>query len=175
MKDIVYIVLGCLVASAAIAADPSTSQVFQIRQVFDKPSSNTEQMTLVRKGQVSGQQEVLFVSKMVLLDQADVKSAEVSTNTPNVPETDDLFRTHGAKPVQTVQIGIVFTEKGAKRLADITRMNIGKRLAFVIDGHLYSAPMIMSEIPDGKAEVAGGFDLQEAMEIVAKITQSLQK
>jgi len=146
-----------------------------MRQVLDQPSSETDKMTLVRNGQGADQKEVLFVSKTVLLDQTDLKSAEVRTNMSDAPEIDKYFRANGAKRVQVVQIDIVFTKKGAERLADVTRKNIGNRLAILIDGQLYSAPRIMSDISNGKAAISDGFSPQEASEIVAKITQSLKK
>jgi len=174
MKKIIHFISGCLIAVAAVAADSSTSQVFQMRLVLENPSSETDQMTLVRKGQGADQKEVLFVQKTVLLDETDLKSAEVSTNLPN-GTIDNLLKAKGAERVQTVQIDIVFTDKGAKRLAEITRKNIGKRLAIVIGGQLYCAPKILSELSDGKARIVGDFSQQEAREIVAKITESLQK
>jgi len=54
-----------------------------MRLVLDKPSSDSEQMTLVQKwhdiyNKETEKKEVLFVQKTALLDQTDLKSAEVS-------------------------------------------------------------------------------------------------
>ena len=57
----------------------------------------------------------------------------------------------------------------------ITRDSIGKRLAIVINGQLYSAPKIMMEIPSGTAVISGNFSEQEAKELAGQITDSLKK
>jgi SecD/SecF fusion protein len=44
-----------------------------------------------------------------------------------------------------------------KRFADVTRDNIGRRLAIVLDGQLYSAPNINSEIDTGNGEITGHY------------------
>jgi preprotein translocase subunit SecD len=159
MKRIVSLVSGCLITLALAAADSSTSQVFQMRLVVDKPSSETEQMTLVQKWQGKEEKEFLFVQKTVLLDQADLKSAIVSTNAS----------------ADAPHIDIAFTDKGAKRFAEVTRQNIGKQLAIVIDGQVYSAPRIAMEITVGRAEISGSFSEQEARDLAAKISKALQK
>jgi len=158
MRKIVQLISGCLITLAVVAADSSTSPVFQMRLVVDKPSSDTEKMTLVQKGYGTDQKEVLFVQKTALLDQRALKSATVTTRGPGVPF-----------------IEISFTDEGKKRMAEVTRQSIGKRLAIVIDGRLYSAPEIATEISGGKAEIAGSFTEQEARELVAKITASINQ
>ena len=159
MKKIVSIVSVCLVTLAAAAADSSASQVFQMRLVEDKSSGGMEQMTLVQKWNGKEQKEELFVQKTALLDQTDLKSATFSTNTPT-----------GAAVIQ-----IAFTDKGAKHFAEITRQSIGRRLAIVIDGQVYSAPTIRSEIAGGSAQISGSFNEQEARDLAAKISKTLQK
>jgi SecD/SecF fusion protein len=73
------------------------------------------------------------------------------------------------------EIAITFNANGAKRFAEVTRDSIGKRLAIVIDGKLYSAPTIRSEIPGGKAVISGNFSKEEAKELVAKMNGALKK
>jgi preprotein translocase subunit SecD len=159
MKKIIHLISGCLIAVAAVAADSSTSQVFQMRLVSDKPSSETEQMTLVQTWHGKEQKEVLFVQKAVLLDQTDLKSATVSTNAQ----------------IGSPQIDISFTDKGAKHFAKVTRQNIGKRLAIIIGGQIYSAPNIQAEITGGEGQITGSFSEQEARDLAAKISKTLQK
>lgn len=159
MKKIVTIISGCLVGFAAVAAESSASQIFQMRLVADKPSSQTERMTVVGNRQGTEGKEVLYVQKAVLLDQTDLRSAAVNTNTP------------GGAPV----IEITFTDSGAKRFSKVTRQNIGRRLAIVIDGQVYSAPVIRTEIVGGKGQISGSFSEQEARDLAAKISKALRK
>jgi RNA polymerase sigma factor (sigma-70 family) len=133
--------------------------VFQFRLVLDAPSAKTERMTVVQSGADAKAGETLYVQKTVLLDQTDLKSASVITNQP------------AGKP----RIQITFTDAGAKRFAKVTHRNIGKRLAIIIDGQLYSAPVIQSEIRGGLAEITGNFSEQKANDLAAKINQSVTK
>ena len=60
------------------------------------------------------------------------------------------------------QIGIIFDNEGAKLFADITKNNIGKPLAILLDGQVISAPTIQGEIVGGQAQITGQFSIQEA-------------
>ncbi len=42
------------------------------------------------------------------------------------------------------EIDFRLNSEGAKRFGEITRNNVGQRLAIVLDGELYSAPVIQS-------------------------------
>jgi preprotein translocase subunit SecD len=47
----------------------------------------------------------------------------------------------------------------------VTRENIKKRLAIVLDGNVYSAPVIQDEIAGGRAQITGGFTSAEARDL----------
>ncbi|WP_287372868.1 protein translocase subunit SecD [Oceanithermus sp.] len=63
------------------------------------------------------------------------------------------------------EVALEFTSEGAKKFADLTRNNIGRRLAIVLDGTIYSAPNIKTAITDGRAVITGINDLDEATQI----------
>ncbi len=63
------------------------------------------------------------------------------------------------------QVNMVFTKEGAKKFAELTSKNVGRRLAIVLDGTIYSAPNIQTAITDGKAVITGIKDLDEATQI----------
>jgi SecD/SecF fusion protein len=58
-----------------------------------------------------------------------------------------------------------FDREGAEKFYDITRANVGRQLAIVLDGELYSAPVIKGPIPGGRASIEGDFTIKEAMEL----------
>ncbi len=64
---------------------------------------------------------------------------------------------------------IVFSDEGAKFWADLTGNNVSRNLAIVLDGEVYSAPRIMSEIFGGKALISGDFTEHEAKQLAALI------
>lgn len=59
---------------------------------------------------------------------------------------------------------------GAERWAKITGANIGKRIAIVLDGEVYSAPVVRSKITGGSSQIEGMANVEEAklLQIVLK-------
>ena len=143
-----------------MAADSAKPPVFQMRLVVKTPSADSEQLICQRTNKETGQisTEKLDVQKKVLLDQTALKSAVVSTSG------------HGYS-----QIDFSLTPDGKERFAEITRQNIGRRLAIVIDGQLITAPTIQSEIPSGEGQITGSFTEQEARDLAAKINKAIAR
>ena len=46
---------------------------------------------------------------------------------------------------------------GARRWAQLTKQNIGKSIAIVLDGYVYSAPNVNNEITGGNSQITGNF------------------
>jgi preprotein translocase subunit SecD len=67
------------------------------------------------------------------------------------------------------EIMIFFNEKGTAEFADLTGANVGRRLAIVIDGQLYSAPVLRTKIDGGTAVITGSFSLEEARRVSAAL------
>ena len=139
--------------STAATSNPAT---FQVRLVLDAPSSDSTEMSIIQSTGSPTPKEVVYVQNAALLDQTALKSAKVVRDNLGHP-----------------QIAVSFTESGGKRFADVTRENIGKRLALVIDGRVYCAPKIMAEISGG-ANISGSFSEQEAKELATRLTPPLK-
>lgn len=60
------------------------------------------------------------------------------------------------------QIQFEMNQEGAIRFAEITRNNIGRKLAITLDGKVQTAPMINSEIPSGNGVITGNYTVEEA-------------
>ena len=67
------------------------------------------------------------------------------------------------------QVGLEFNDEGGKLFEDLTRGNVGKRLAIYLDGAPISAPVVEEAITGGKAQISGNFGLQEARELVGRL------
>jgi len=63
------------------------------------------------------------------------------------------------------EIILRFNSAGADLFGQITKDNVGHQLAIVLDGELYSAPVIQQPIMGGVATINGNFDLKEAFEL----------
>ncbi len=64
-------------------------------------------------------------------------------------------------------VELEFTPEGSKAFAEITKKYINRELAIVLDGVIYSAPVINQAIESGKAEITKrfGFDVKEAADL----------
>jgi SecD/SecF fusion protein len=70
------------------------------------------------------------------------------------------FDQYGSAIVQ-----LTLDREGGKIFDRVTFQNIGKRLAIVMDGQVYSAPVIRDRIPNGKAQISGNFKASEASDL----------
>ena len=138
-----------------ITSQASTPSPFQLQLISDEPADDTELLTN-NAGGAGG--ETLRVQKAPLLDYTAISSATVSTNLSS-----------GAP-----QIDIELSDVGKELFAAITRENINKRLAMVLDGKVFSAPAIRSEITDGKAQISGSYTGEELRQLAAKINDAIR-
>jgi preprotein translocase subunit SecD len=70
---------------------------------------------------------------------------------------------------QAPLVGLEFTSEGADKFAKVTRENVGKPLAVILDGKVLSAPVIQGEITGGNAQITGNFSAQEAKDLVRNL------
>ncbi len=66
---------------------------------------------------------------------------------------------------QEPYVSLNFDKTGARQFGKITAANVGKRLAIVLDGVVYSAPVIREEITGGRAQITGAFTDAEARDL----------
>jgi preprotein translocase subunit SecD len=89
------------------------------------------------------------VEKKALLTGADVSNARVSID----QNTSEPY------------VSLELTGTGGKQFADLTSANVGRRLAIILDGNLYSAPVIRERIPSGQAQITGSFTSETATDL----------
>ena len=54
-------------------------------------------------------------------------------------------------------VSMSMNTEGSRRWAALTKKNIGKEIAIVLDGYVYSAPRVNSEITGGNSQITGNF------------------
>ncbi|WP_036879698.1 protein translocase subunit SecDF [Xylanibacter oryzae] len=54
---------------------------------------------------------------------------------------------------------------GARRWAQLTKANIGKAIAIVLDGSVYSAPRVSGEIDGGSSNISGNFTIEDTKDL----------
>ena len=62
-------------------------------------------------------------------------------------------------------INFTLNAQGGKIFGDFSGKNVGNRMAVVLDGKVYSAPVIRERIGGGSGQISGGFSVQEASDI----------
>ncbi|HEY6437460.1 MAG TPA: protein translocase subunit SecD, partial [Ignavibacteriaceae bacterium] len=70
----------------------------------------------------------------------------------------------------TPMVTMTMNSEGATEWARITGANVNKRIAIMLDGAIFSAPVVKGKIPGGRSQIEGMADLNEAklLEIVLK-------
>ncbi len=72
----------------------------------------------------------------------------------------DTFDQYG-RPCVTMSMNA----DGARRWAQLTKANINKAIAIVLDGYVYSAPMVSNEITGGRSEITGNFTIETTKDL----------
>lgn len=62
-------------------------------------------------------------------------------------------------------VSMEMNAEGAKSWARITKDNIGKSIAIVLDGYVYSFPTVQNEITGGNSQITGNFTVEEAKDL----------
>ena len=62
-------------------------------------------------------------------------------------------------------VSMSMNSDGARRWALLTKQNIGKSIAIVLDGYVYSAPNVINEITGGNSQITGNFTPEEAKDL----------
>lgn len=66
-------------------------------------------------------------------------------------------------------VSLTFTEEGAKAFADATTNNVGKRIAIIYDGTIYSNPVVREAITGGQCQIDGMETYEEAEQLASTI------
>jgi protein-export membrane protein SecD len=93
--------------------------------------------------------EKIAVRKRVDVDGADLTDARAGTN----PQTGEWV------------VNFTFNSVGARRFADVTRANVNRRFAIVLDNQVISAPVIREPITGGRGQISGSFTASSASDL----------
>ncbi|MBZ4218724.1 MAG: protein translocase subunit SecD [Chlorobium sp.] len=173
--------LGAIPA-ATVSTQPSAKPLYDVIGVFQNATAfTTEQskdyvVSLLRRPDI--QALLPQDSELLLAAKPDIgKNGEKLYSVFLVKKGPELTggviteakATFGAQGVQP-EVLMSMNSEGTSKWARITGANIGKRIAIVLDGAVYSAPVVQSKIPSGNSVINGIGSLEEAkdLEIVLK-------
>ena len=62
-------------------------------------------------------------------------------------------------------VSMTMNTEGARRWANITKQNVNRNVAIVLDGYVYSAPNVMNEITGGNSQITGSFTVEDTQDL----------
>ncbi len=62
-------------------------------------------------------------------------------------------------------VSMTMTSDGSREWAQLTRKNIKRCVAIVLDGFVYSAPVVQNEIPNGSSQISGNFTAEDTKDL----------
>ncbi len=77
-----------------------------------------------------------------------------------ITDASDVFDNYGRPAVS-----MTMNTDGARRWAQLTKKNIGRSIAIVLDDYVYSAPNVMNEITGGSSQITGNFTLDQTKDL----------
>jgi SecD/SecF fusion protein len=93
--------------------------------------------------------------------KANTRDGKAPLDGSVISDAREDYSEHGS----TAVVNMTMNSTGAKTWARLTADNIGKSIAIVLDGYVYSAPTVNAEITGGRSEITGGFTIQEAKDL----------
>ena len=106
-----------------------------------KPINNTKRINL-------------YVLRSNREDKAPIQGDVIS-------DASQVFDQFGANP----EVSMTMNSKGTKQWAKLTTANVGKFVAVVLDGYVYSAPHVNDAITSGRTSISGNFTIDEAQDL----------
>ena len=78
-----------------------------------------------------------------------------------VTNASDQFNNLTGQP----EVSMSMNSEGARRWAALTKANVGKAIAIVLDGVVYSAPRVNGEISGGQSSISGNFTVEDTKDL----------
>jgi len=85
----------------------------------------------------------------------------VSVSGDRLVDAQPGFSHQSAEPIVTFR----FDPLGGKKFGDVTKLNVGKPFAIVLDGKVISAPVIREPILGGSGQISGSFSVKDAQDL----------
>ena len=137
---------------------PGLTDVNQVRSLIGK----TAQLTFWEETS-SASAKTLASTDLISISGQYFKKTNLSG--ADLSQTSVTFDQNSGKP----QVQLVFTQNGTKKFADITKRNVGKPVAIVLDNQLIEAPVVNEAILTGNAVINGSFTTDTAGQLSTEL------
>ncbi len=148
---------GAAVGTAHIKDTAKVNAYLNMKQVKEILPRNLKLLWEVKPVDYKDKGEYfqLIAIKVTSRDGLPVLGGEVITNAR------DQFGNNQA----TAEVSMSMNAEGAQKWKLITKQNIGRQIAIVLDNYVYSYPVVNSEISGGSSSISGNFTVTEAKDL----------
>jgi protein-export membrane protein SecD len=144
---------------------PGVQDSQEIKRRLDQTAKLTFQLVCEAQPTADGQTPPPECKALKLKESPD-KSLWVQTSSRATVDGADLVDARGAFDQQNQPVvSFRFNTKGAERFAKLTRDNVGKPFAIVLDDIVVSYPRINEPILGGSGQISGNFTVQESNDL----------
>lgn len=157
----------------------------EIRQTLEKAAQLNFHLVHPQNDQlaqaVADGDEYIAGYKLKMMENLD-KNGQVESESPLlITRYPDLAGTYvksangGFIPGQGAMVFLSFNNEGTEKFFNLTRENVGERLAIVVDGEVISAPSLRTAIAGGSAQIDGMASEKEAKDLAAALENPLEE
>ena len=144
---------GCIVGAAREADMPAINEYLARPEVKNLMPADLVLAWAVKGEDYFGGRYALYTLRSIdgkpAMDGAAVATAQ------------ENYSQNGA----SAEVNLTMTSNGTSQWAQLTGQNVGKPIAIVLDGLVYSAPNVNGKIEGGNSVITGNFTIQEAQDL----------
>jgi len=148
-------VTGAAIGYVRKADQPTVERYLAMRQVKEElPRQLSPKWSVKPRDEKSGIYELVAI--------------KVSTRDGRPPLEGDVIIDASSRVSEygsSSEVEMTMNAEGAKKWARLTKDNIGKQIAIVLDNNVYSFPNVNQEITGGKSQITGNFTSEEAKDL----------
>jgi len=152
------------VVGMALAKDTSkVNAILQSEQVRNILPADLRLMWTIKPYEVSAKDKKIKEAEMPF----QLVAIKVTTHDGRPPLEGDVITRASAQTGQKggFEVSMSMNGEGAKTWARLTRANIKRSIAIVLDGYVYSFPTVQDEISGGSSSISGNFTVEEAQDL----------
>lgn len=162
-------------------AEPTIQSVGTEKVMIELPGVKDINQAVETIGQTY---ELMFMTQSTDADAVELKDYYEDFSYPNKWKATDLTGRNltaaeatfenGNNSIQTDPVvSITFDNAGKEKFAKLTKDNLNKQIAIVLDNKIVSAPNVSVEITNGKAIITGQKDIAEAQKLAKRLNEGI--
>ncbi len=148
---------GSAVGTSHFRDTAKVNSYFKLQQVKDLLPRNLKLLWEVKPVdyKTNGEYYQLIALKVTNRDGLPALGGDVITNA----------REEFAQDKSSAEVTMSMNAEGSSSWARITKENVGRQIAIVLDNYVYSAPVVNGEITGGRSSITGNFTIKEAQDL----------